>query len=110
VEEVLQPLQQAHGAQGDEVTWVGYVVIAIVLLAAAGLVLYRERVKAGSTDFMQFLTDVAGEVRKITWPTKDDLRKATMVILLFVVVVAIVIGTMDIVLQWLLVRLPARIS
>ena len=91
-------------------SWVGYVVIAVLLLGAAALVLYRERVKSGSANFMQFLNDVSGEVRKITWPTRDDLRKATMVILLFVVVVAVIIGVMDIVLQALLVRLPARIS
>ena len=70
----------------------------------------KRRVKSGSTDFLQFLTDVSSEVKKITWPTREDLRKATMVILLFVVIVAIVIGTMDIVLQWLLVRLPSSIS
>jgi preprotein translocase subunit SecE len=111
VEEVLQPLQQAYGAQGDEVvTWVGYVVVALILAAAVALVIYRDRVKSGSTTFVQFLNDVSGEVKKITWPSKDELRKATMVILLFVALVAVVIGTMDIVLQWLLVRLPARIS
>ena len=90
--------------------WVGYVVVALFLVAAAGLVLYRDRVKSGSTNFVQFLADVSAEVKKITWPTRVDLRKATMVILLFVTIVAIVIGTMDIVLQWLLVRLPASIS
>ena len=91
-------------------TWVGYVLVALLLLGAAALVLYREKVKSGSSNFVQFLTDVSGEVRKITWPTKLELRKATMVILFFVILVALVIGTMDIVLQWLLVRLPARIS
>jgi preprotein translocase subunit SecE len=91
-------------------TWIGMVFVALLLVAAVVMVIKRDKVKSGSTTFMQFLTDVSGEVKKITWPTRDDLRKATMVILLFVIVVAVVIGTMDIVLQWLLVRLPSRIS
>ena len=91
-------------------TWISYVFIALLLVAAVAMVIKRDKVKSGSTTFLQFLTDVSAEVKKITWPTKDDLRKATMVILLFVAVVAVVIGTMDIVLQWLLVRLPSRIS
>ena len=91
-------------------TWIGMVFVALLLVAAVVMVIKRDKVKSGSTTFMQFLTDVSGEVKKITWPTRDDLRKATMVILLFVTVVAVVIGTMDIVLQWLLVRLPSRIS
>ena len=90
-------------------SWVAYVSVGLVLAAAAALVVWRDRVKSGSQSFAQFLSDVVGEVKKITWPTRDDLRKATMVILLFVVLVAIIIGTMDIVLQWLLVRLPSSI-
>ena len=90
-------------------SWWGYAGVALLLAAAVALVVWRDRVKSGSKDFAHFLSDVSAEVKKITWPTRDDLRKATMVILLFVVVVAIIIGTMDIVLQWLLVRLPSRI-
>jgi preprotein translocase subunit SecE len=92
------------------VSWFAYVGVALAIVAAAALVVWRERVKAQSAGLVQFLTDVMGEVKKITWPSREELRKATMVILLFVVLVAIVIGTMDIVLQWLLVRLPSRIS
>lgn len=88
-------------------TWVG---IVLTLAAMAALVVYREKVRSGAGSAATFLTEVKGEVLKITWPTRDDLRKATMVILGFVIVVAIIIGAMDIILQWLLVRLPSRIS
>ena len=111
MEEVLFALQQAHGAQGNEVTWVQGLVIALVLAAAAALIVWRERVQAFARELVAFLRDVWGEVQKITWPTRDDLRKATLVILGFVVLVALVIGAMDVVLQWLLVRLPgSRLS
>ena len=89
-------------------SWLGWVGVALTLVAAAMLVLYRERAKAGALATALFVSEVKAEVFKITWPTRDDLKKATIVVMLFVVVVALIIGTMDIVLQWLLVRLPSR--
>ena len=91
-------------------TWVEYVVALLVLAAAVALIVWRERAMAGSRDFISFLIEVKGEIQKITWPTRDDLRKATLVILGFVVLVALVIGAMDVVLQTLLVKLPSKIS
>ena len=88
--------------------WLGWLSVAATLIAAGALILYRERAKTGALAFAVFVSDVKAEVLKITWPTRDDLKKATMVVMAFVVVVALIIGTMDIVLQWLLVRLPSR--
>jgi len=90
------------------VSWIGWVSVALTLVAAAALIVYREKARHGALAFATFVSEVKAEVLKITWPTKDDLKKATMVVLAFVVVVAIIIGTMDIVLQFLLVRLPSR--
>lgn len=88
-------------------SWLQYVLIGVLLASMAALVLYRARVQAGARDVVSFLGEVKGEVIKISWPTRDELRKATMVILVFVTIVAIIIGAMDIILQWLLVQLPA---
>jgi len=85
----------------------GWVGVALVLAGAVALVIYREAARGHSLKLAGFLSDVKGEVLKITWPTKEELRKATMVILIFVVVVSLIIGTMDIILQFLLVRLPS---
>jgi preprotein translocase SecE subunit len=38
---------------------------------------------------------VPGEVRKVTWPTWDELKKATGVIIVFVLVLGIGIGLLD---------------
>jgi preprotein translocase subunit SecE len=89
------------------VSWVDYAVAASALAALAALLLWRGRVVAFGREFAGFLVDVQGEVQKITWPTSDDLRKATLVILGFVILVSLVIGAMDVVLQTLLVRLPS---
>jgi preprotein translocase subunit SecE len=57
----------------------------------------------------QFYLDVLGELRKVTWPTRDEVRKATIAIVAFVGALGIVIGAMDRLLQALLVELVARL-
>lgn len=57
----------------------------------------------------QFYLDVLGELRKVTWPTRDEVRKATIAIVAFVGALGIAIGAMDRLLQALLVELVARL-
>ena len=59
--------------------------------------------------FFQFLRDVRNELRKVTWPGFDELKKATTVIIIFVTVLGIAIGLMDILFQWVFVQLVARL-
>ncbi len=58
--------------------------------------------------FIQFLRDVRNELRKVTWPTFDELKKATTVIVIFVTILGILIGLMDSFFQLVFVRLVAR--
>ena len=57
----------------------------------------------------QFLRDVRNELRKVTWPTFDELKKATTVIIIFVTVLGIAIGLMDSFFQFVFVKLVARL-
>ena len=57
---------------------------------------------------IQFLRDVRNELRKVTWPTFDELKKATTVIIIFVSILGIAIGLMDAFFQWVFVKLVAR--
>ena len=91
-------------------SWVDALLVAVLLALAAALVVYRERLQSGAVALTQFLREAKAEVEKITWPDKLQLRNATLVILGFVALIALVIGTMDVVLQWLVVGLPARLS
>ncbi len=59
--------------------------------------------------FVDFMRDVRNEIRKVTWPTWDELKKATLVIVVFVAVLGFVIGVMDTALQFLLVTSVARL-
>jgi preprotein translocase subunit SecE len=56
-----------------------------------------------------FLTAVSEELRKVTWPTRDELIKATRMILVLSIVLGITIGLMDWLLQAILVNGIARL-
>ena len=59
--------------------------------------------------FVYFLREVRAEIQKVTWPTREELRKATIVIVIFVGVLGILIGLMDALLQLIFVTGIARL-
>ena len=59
--------------------------------------------------FFQFLRDVRNELRKVTWPTFDELKKATTVIVIFVTLLGILIGLMDSFFQFVFVKAVAKL-
>jgi preprotein translocase subunit SecE len=58
------------------------------------------------TRAVAYYRDVVAEMKKVTWPDKDQLRQMTIQILVFVLVIGAVIALMDLVLQTTLIRLP----
>jgi preprotein translocase subunit SecE len=97
VEEVLPAVQQAAAAQGIEV-------VATEAFAGEGS---EGRGWLGRA--VEFLRDVRAEVRKVTWPTTDELKKATLVIVIFVTILGIVIGLMDATFQFVFVKAVAKL-
>ena len=93
MEEVLPAVQQAPAAQGIQV-------VATEALASTG--------RSWLGRAVDFLRDVQGEIRKVTWPTWDELKKATTVIVLFVILLGLVIGLMDSILQFVFVTAVAK--
>ena len=57
-----------------------------------------------------FLSSVRDELRKVTWPTRPELVKATRMIVVLSIVLGLVIGLMDWVLQLILVDGVARLA
>lgn len=53
-----------------------------------------------------FFEEVQAEMEKVTWPTKDDLRSSTAVVMMMLCIVAAIVGSFDFVFQkvvfWLL--------
>jgi len=88
VEEVLPPLRDAQAAQGNQVT--------------------VSKVVASTRRTMEYLRDVRAEIRKVTWPTWLDLRRTTVVVSIFVIIVGIIIGIMDVISSKLLIGVLGR--
>jgi preprotein translocase subunit SecE len=57
-----------------------------------------------------FLVAVNDEMKKVTWPTRDELVKATRMIVVLSILLGITIGLMDYVLQLILVDGVARLA
>jgi preprotein translocase subunit SecE len=57
-----------------------------------------------------FLVAVREEMRKVTWPTRDELIKATRMIIVLAIALGIAIGLMDWLLQFILVEGVARLA
>jgi preprotein translocase subunit SecE len=47
----------------------------------------------------RFARDVRGELRRVTWPNRDQLRQSTAVVLIIVIVLAIYVAAVDVVFQ-----------
>lgn len=46
-----------------------------------------------------YLQDVRSEMGKVTWPTREDLKASTTVVMIFLALLATIIGSMDQVFQ-----------
>jgi preprotein translocase subunit SecE len=57
----------------------------------------------------QFVREVRGELRKVSWPTWDDLRKSTLTITVIVILIGILIGLMDWLFSKILIDLFGRV-
>jgi preprotein translocase subunit SecE len=57
-----------------------------------------------------FITAVRAELRKVTWPTREELQKATRMIVVLSLALGAAIGIMDVVLQKILVDGVARLA
>jgi preprotein translocase subunit SecE len=47
----------------------------------------------------KFARDVRGELRRVTWPDRDQLRQSTAVVLIIVFVLAVYVAAVDFVFQ-----------
>jgi preprotein translocase subunit SecE len=50
-----------------------------------------------------FLFGVRDELKKVTWPTRDELFKATRMVIIMTLVIGVAIGVLDRILQLVLV-------
>jgi preprotein translocase subunit SecE len=68
---------------------------------AVEVVQHRESFPARVASFYQ---EVVTEMRKVTWPDREQLKDTTIKILIFVLFLAAVLGLVDLLLQLILVQ------
>lgn len=56
-----------------------------------------------------FVQQVRGEMHKVSWPTWEDLRRSTMVITVFVLIIGVIIGIMDSLFSLVLIKWMGRV-
>jgi preprotein translocase subunit SecE len=83
--------------------------LGVALVAAVAVVRWRQPVLAAVGRTVRYVDEVRAEVRKVTWPSWEELRKSTVVIIIFVIIVGLIIAVMDAVFALLLVTLPGRL-
>ena len=56
----------------------------------------KPEVKAGPLQsFSDYVRDVRVEMSKVTWPTRDELRESTIVVIVMVFIMTLFIGIVD---------------
>src|SRR5690606_2430687 len=87
----------AYWAPANDI-WVRVGVIFACIVGALGL-LYATHQGKG---FVRLLIDLRIELRRVTWPTKQETVSASWQVLLVVIIAAIVLWCFDYVLGWLM--------
>jgi preprotein translocase SecE subunit len=73
--------------------------LVAALFAVAAIAVWREQVRGMARSTTVFVGEVQNEVKKVTWPDRQQLKSMTGVIILFVFAVMAIIGLMDVILQ-----------
>ena len=68
---------------------------------AVEVVQHRESLPARVVSFYH---EVVGEMRKVTWPDREQLKDTTIKIIIFVLFIGAVLGVLDVLLQLILVQ------
>ena len=87
----------AYWAPANNV-WVRVGAIAVCIIAALGLLYATHQGKA----FVTLLKDSRTELRRVTWPTKQETVMTTWQVLLVVVVASLILWGFDTVFGWLI--------
>src|SRR5262249_7285719 len=74
-------------------------VASVVVSAMAGLIAYR------NYRVLELAAEVAGELRKVSWPTRKETRAATVVVIVTVLVFAVILGLYDAFWSWMTTRI-----
>ena len=72
--------------------------LAVIAGVAAGLGVFMTTRKGADT--REFLGESRFELRKVVWPTRQEAGRATLMIIIAVIVISLVLAAFDVVIQW----------
>lgn len=72
----------------------------IGLLVLAGVALYVTLQTAKGKAFSVLLKEAKVEIRKVVWPTRQELTQTTLIVVVFVLIVALVLWGLDSLVSW----------
>jgi preprotein translocase subunit SecE len=99
VEEILPPLRQARAAQGIEVSDQ----VQVTTQRGGGVVGLFRRAR-------DFVVAVRAELGKVTWPTQQELVKATRMVVILTLIIGVILGLVDLLLTKILIDGVAALS
>ena len=82
--------------QGEWATWMR--VVAVIAGLVLGAVVFMTSSKG--PELREFFKETRFELRKVVWPTRQETLRTTWVVMIVVVVVSLILGGFDLVIQW----------
>ncbi len=73
----------------------------IAILAVAGLAGWVASTTERGGAFWQLIKGSRTEIRKVVWPTRPETTQTTLIVVVFVIVMALILWALDSVLGWL---------
>ena len=49
-----------------------------------------------------FFEEVRGELKKVSWPSRDELTRSTSVVIITILITAAIVGLLDLIFSWLI--------
>ena len=106
-EETTAPVEDDHdhdheGETEDEhdhsINWVDIIVSAsIIVLGAVAFVICYFAIPSFQEKVKKFFSDYKSELKKVTWSSKEDVRRNTITVIVVIVALVVVIAILDII-------------
>jgi preprotein translocase SecE subunit len=106
-EETTAPAEDEHdhdheGETEDEhdhsINWVDIIVSAsIIVLGAVAFVICYFAIPSFQEKVKKFFSDYKSELKKVTWSSKEDVRRNTITVIVVIVALVIVIALLDVI-------------
>ena len=104
-EETEAPAEDDHDHEGETedehdhtINWVDIIVSAsIIVLGVVAFVICYFAIPSFQAKVKKFISDYKSELKKVTWSSKEDVRRNTITVIVVIVALVVVIAILDII-------------